>query len=243
MIDTSSGGLVTIDVQEILCFFDEKPDWSISHATGKSLSSGIVGVFGEDLSAACFQRYIESHGARATVRTEPVTTGRRKGPRLDRWITVDWPDGSKAVFQTEIKNWSSHGYGGKTLPLTATPNEAAEYKQMRWELRWDSQRRTLADEKIAKVLVRMKLPSDLEGHAKDVRPLLIFWEPTGPRDKADEPLFRMDTPYDEFRSLWVFSVSIYLRSIPDTSIELEMPDAHRRLRILGRLLPEFRSHR
>ena len=73
--------------------------------------------------------------------------------------------------------------------------------------------------------------------------MLIFWEPTGPRDKADEPLFRMDTPYDEFRSLWVFSVSIYLRSIPDTSIELEMPDAHRRLRILGRLLPEFRSHR
>lgn len=134
-----------------------------------------------------------------------------------------------------------------------------EYKQRRWELRWDSQRHTLADEKIAKVLVPMKPPSDLEGHAKDVRPLLIFWEPTGPRDKADEHLFRMDSPtyhfpfkipsawpkppYDEFRSLWVFSVSSYLRSIPDASIELEMPDAYSRLRILGRLLPEFRSHR
>ena len=101
----------------------------------------------------------------------------------------------------------------------------------------------LADEKIAKVLVPMKPPSDLEAQSIDIRPLLIFWEPTGPQDKADEHLFRMDTPYDEFRSLWVFSVSSYLRSIPDASIELEMPDAYRRLRILGRLLPEFRSHR
>lgn len=253
MMDTSSAGLLTIDVQEILHFFDEKPKWSIKQATA------MVGVFGEDLNAACFRRYIKSQGARATVRPDPVTTGKRKGPQLDRWIVVGWPDGSETVFQTEIKNWSSHAVDGKTLPIRANAKDIADHKQKRWELRWDSQIHTLKRDDIAKVLVPMKLPSDLEGHAKDVRPLLIFWEPTGPREKAHEHLFRIDSPtydfpfkippawpnppYDEFRSLWVFSVSSYLRSIPDASIKLEMPDAYHRLRILGRLLPEFRSHR
>lgn len=254
MMDTSSAGLLTIDVQEILRFFDEKPAWSIKQATG------MVGVFGEDLNAACFRRYIESKGARATVRSDPVKMGGKKGPWLDRWIVVDWADGKKTVFQTEIKNWSSHAFDGKTLPIRANAKDVEEYKQRRWELKWDSRRHTLTRDDLAKVLLPMKPPSDLEGHAKDVRPLLIFWEPVGPRENAHEHLFRIDSPTyhfpfkippawpkppyaQEFPTLWVFSVSSYLRSIPDASIELEMPDAYRRLRILGRLLPEFRSLR
>lgn len=253
---STSARLVTIDVQETLRFFDEKPEWSMSGANGKSLASGIVGMFGEDLNAACFQRYMESQGHSVTVRPEPVTTGKQEGPRLDRWITVDWSHGNKTVFQTEIKNWSSHSFDGETLPVRASLSELTDYKQDRWERKWDSQRRTLMDKKIAKVLVPMKLPSDLEGHAKDVRPLLIFWEPIGPRDKANKHLFRIDSPtYDfpfelptrwpkppysnpppkGFSSLQVFSVSSYLRSIQEASIELEMPDAADRLRILGRL--------
>ena len=238
MTDTSSAGLVTIDVQEILRFFDEKADWA-SGPTGKSHVSGIVGVFGEDLNAACFQRYMESKCHSVTVRPEPVTTGERCGPRLDRWIVVDCSDGRKTVFQTEIKNWSSRAFGGKTLPVSATCREVADYKQKRWEWRWDSERGALkerAKEKgeMAKVLVPMKLPSGLEDYANDIRPLLIFWEAIGP--KADEHLFRMDTSNYEFPSIWVFSVSSYLRSIREASIELEMPDAADRLRILRRLL-------
>ena len=250
MTSTSSSTLVTVDVQEILCFFDEKPKWSMSgvngksHAKGKSLASGIVGMFGEDLNAACFQRYMESQGQSVTVRPEPVTPGKPEGPRLDRWITVDWSNGSKTVFQTEIKNWSSHSFDGETLPVRATPSELTDYKQDRWERKWDSKIHTLTRHDIAKVLLPMKLPSDLEGYAKDVRPLLIFWEPIGPCDKeADEHLFRMDTSNDEFPSLWVFSVSSYLRSIREANIELQMPDAADRLRILGRLFPEFRGYR
>ena len=237
----SSPEFVTINVEEILRFFDEKPEWAIGHV------AGVAGVVGEDLNVSCFQRYIESNGAKVTVRTDPVTTGRRKGPRLDRWIVVDWPDGRRTVFQTEIKNWSSHSFGGKTLPVRATPEKVTEYKQPRWQMMWDSQRRTLTFSEVAKVLVPMKPPPDLEG--EDILPLLIFWEALGPRDQPDSHLFKMEGPtggfpFDppptwpspgKFRALWVFSVSSYLRSIPDACIELRMPVAADRLRILKRL--------
>ena len=98
-LNASSLSPVTANVECLLRFFDEKPDWSEKHATG------IVGIVGEDLNAACFQHYLKSKGARADVlrypgssRPLPVTTGNRKGLRLDRWIEVVWADGSKNRF-------------------------------------------------------------------------------------------------------------------------------------------------
>ena len=114
MINSSSSTMVTVDPQELLCFFDGKPKWSEKQATS------IVGVVGEDLNAACFQHYLESKGAGANVLNCPVTTGKRKGPRLDRWIDVTRRDGSRTVFQTEIKNWSAHAIGGKPLLVSAS---------------------------------------------------------------------------------------------------------------------------
>ena len=229
--------LVTIDIEEVLRFFDEKPEWSRGHATG------VVGVIGEDLNAACFRHYAESKGAKVVVRPEPVTTGNSKGPRLDRWIVVDWPCRSRTVFQSEIKNWSAHAISGKTLAVGATPDKVADYKQERWNLRWDSQSRALKLDMIAKVLVPMKPPTGLEEGPK--RPLLIFWEAIGPRDQSDEHLFSVPNPTCDipdarkWPELWVFSVSSYLRSILDdgiASISLPMPDTAARLWILSRLL-------
>ena len=247
---------VTINVGNLLCFFDEKPDGSERHATG------VVGISGEDLNAACFQHYLESKGARASVlkfpgsnRPLPVTTGNKKGPRLDRWIEVCWRDGTKTIFQTEIKNWSAHAIGGKRLSVSASPPEVSEFKQTRWEGHWVVQRHTLREAYTAKVLVRMKPPDGVD--KKIIRPLLIFWEALGPRDQADSHLFRINGPTCHFpfelpgtwpdpsefpglwilSELWVFSVSSYLRSISDTSLELDMPDAAARLQILKRLFP------
>ena len=53
--------LVTVNVPELLRFFDEKPDWSERHATA------VVGVAGEDLNVACFCHYLESMGHRGEV--------------------------------------------------------------------------------------------------------------------------------------------------------------------------------
>lgn len=246
MIDELSASKVTINVRETLRFFDEKPEWSTKHATS------VVSVIGEDLNKACFQRYMESQGASSHVLPDPVTTGRKRGPWLDRWIVVDWPDGGKTVFQTEIKSWSAHAIGGRSLSVDATPEEVAELKQRNWGGLWNSEYRTLNHSSTAKVLAPMKLPDHLEEYSQDVRPLLIFWHLVGIQDQAWEHLFSMPNPtckfsfehpatwpslseFREFPYLWVFSVSSYLRSIPDAYIELEMPIAADRLRILGRL--------
>ncbi len=250
----SSSSLVTANVEGLLRFFDEKPDWSEKHATG------IVGIVGEDLNTACFQHYLKSKQARADVmrypgsnRHLPVTTGNRIGPRLDRWIEVVCADGTKTVFQTEIKNWSAHAFGGKSLSTSATPEEVTNHSQARWDVHWDSHRRTLKGANTAKVLVRMKPPDGVDH--KIIRPLLIFWEAMGPRNRADNHLFKvenptLDFPFDlptswprpyGFPELWFFSVSSYLRSICDVSIELDMPDASLRLQILNSLFSDGTS--
>lgn len=56
MSSTSSASLVTVQVEDLLRFFDEKPDWSLKRATS------LVGIAGEDLNAASFQHYVESKG-------------------------------------------------------------------------------------------------------------------------------------------------------------------------------------
>ena len=243
MADTSSSAFVEIDVEQTLRFFDEKPGWSIGHATG------VVGVVGEDLNAACFQHYVESVGGSAIVRDDSVTTGGTKGPRLDRWIVVDWPGEPSTVYQTEIKNWSAHAIGGEILRFGASTEEVAGHKQRRWEGRWDSQRQTLKHPNMGKVLVPMDPPRDLKG--ENIQPLLIFWEPIGPMG-TDSHLFKEASPtcdfpfalpstwpsprrFPLFRNLWVFSVSSYLRSISDAHVKLQMPHAAERLRMLGRL--------
>jgi len=65
----------------------------------------------------------------------PCTTGKRKGPRLDCWLRVQGdaelgaPD---VLLQVEVKMWSAHAIGGRSLSLSATPEEIARYKKERW---------------------------------------------------------------------------------------------------------------
>ena len=172
-----SSNFLTVDIEGLLHCFDEKPDWAVGHATG------IVGIVGEDLNTACLQHYLKSQGGQAVVlcnpdtgRLWPVTTGRKKGPRLDRWIRVEWPDRpdrSTTVFQTEIKSWSSHGFGGVRFPLSGSLPELRKRKREQWDSLWDSRRRHLKHPLTEKVLVPMKPPKGVD--PKTVRPLLIFW--------------------------------------------------------------------
>ena len=228
--------ILTVDIEGLLHFFDEKPDWGVGHATG------IIGIVGEDLGAACLQHHIRARGGEAVVRHNPdtgrplpVTTGYTKGPRLDRWIQVTWPDRPTTVFQTEIKSWSSHGYGGIRLPLSASSDEVRVHRQGRWDSLWDSGSRRLKHPRTVKVMERMKPPGGVD--PKTVRPLLIFWEAVGHSDAPDAHLVRVEVADPEFPELWVFSVSGYLRCLRAKGIErveLEMPDAALRLRKMNR---------
>ena len=234
---SARAGLVSVPRTELLRFFDEKPRESLTHA------GSIVGVVGEDLATACFVDYLDRSGSEGTVLNHSVTTGKRTGPRLDRWIDVRWSDESRTVFQTEIKSWSAHAYGGQVLAVDADTDTLAKYRQKRWDGRWDAENRALRDvDRTGKVLVRMKPPEGVE--ASDVRPLLIFWEAIGPADS--DHLFNIPNPRHDFPNeswlsspgfpeLWVFSVSSYLRSIAAETLSLHMPNAAQRLRSLQNL--------
>ena len=72
----------------------------------------------------------------------------------------------------------------------------------------------------------------------EVRPLLIFWEALAPPEEVDRHLFSVNVASDapgDFRELWVFSVSSYLRSVQEPTMNLDMPEAASRLGVLGRL--------
>ena len=240
-MDAAATETLTVNRLDLLKFFDEK------HEGQKGDATGIVAIAGEGLNAACFQHYAVSKGATVEILPDTVGTGGKKGPRLDRWIKVKWPDGNKILYQAEIKNWSAFAIGGKTLPADATPQEIADYKQMRWKGRYNSKTRSLTQNETAKVLVRMKPPARVDSPEWPVRPLLIFWEPLGHK-KAGHHLFsvkarRAESQYPNFpefsglNELWVFSVSSYLRSLTDETICLPMPNAARRLRTMNRMFP------
>ena len=243
--------LLKLHVRETLEFFDEKPSWSVKQATA------IVGVLGEDLSAAVLRHcLLKANGVSGVhVRSEPVGPGGIKGPHLDRWIEADLADEGPVLFQTEIKSWSAHAIGGKILSLNAPCEEVQEYKRRHWENLWDAERKTLGRADVAKVLVHMKPPPGTEG--RKILPLLIFWTAMNPGDKPDVTervagghLFSISKPTCDFQfpvpptwpdqrgfpELWVFSVSSYLRSIKDEVMKLDMPNAAGRLRSLNRLV-------
>lgn len=244
---------MNINLPKTLSFFDEKPDWSVGHATG------IVAILGEDLAAGALKHCLESNGAsNVTVRTETVGTGKQRGPRLDRWIEADLEDGRQVLFQTEIKNFSAHAIGGKTLPVSAPPDELKAYQNVFWQRRWDNRRRTLKHAHEAKVLVRMK--TGFDAGSREQLPLIVFWEPMAPARgfsggyrARGAHLFSVPNPTCDFGfvppasweghkrgfpELWVFSVSSYLRSVAKTrdSINLEMPIAEARLEALSRIV-------
>ena len=241
-----------VNVNQLLRFFDEKPTESTKHATA------VVGVIGEDLNAAVLKHCLIANGfPRVNIRGEPVTTGSQKGPRLDRWIEVDLPNGDKVIFQTEIKNWSAHAIGGRPLALNASPTCVETYKRREWERSWDNERRTLKSPATAKVLMHMK--PRFEVRDKRLRPLLVFWTAMRPEDLCGDArecvagghLFKIENPTCDFRfrnpdnwshhklgfeELWVFSVSSYLRTISEEAIALDMPKATHTMEWLNRLV-------
>lgn len=233
---------LTVDRLALLKFFDEK------HKGEKGDAAGIVGIVGEGLNAACFQRYAVSKGAESVeILPDTVGVGGLTGPKLDRWIKVEWPKAGKILYQTEIKNWSAFAIGGKTLRANATPQEIADHKQTGWKGRYNSKTQCMTQNETAKVLVRMKPPARMDSPEWPIRPLLIFWEPIGHK-KAGHHLFsvkarRSESQYPEFpgfcepTELWVFSVSSYLRSLTDDTINLPMPNAARRMRTMNRIFP------
>ena len=146
---------VLINVNEILSFFDEIPDWADRHLC-RSRRHDLRGPRRRN-PGTCLHRNGDEHVA---IRTEPVTTGRKKGPRLDRWIEADLDGGQKGLFQTEIKSVSAHSTGHKRIMLNASQEEMSDHEQENLGRPVELRKDTLRDQPMAKVLVPMKTPRD-----------------------------------------------------------------------------------
>ena len=150
----------------------------------------------EDLAAAALQHCLLRNGAKhAAIRTEPVITGRKKGPWLDRWIEADLADSRRVLFQTEIKSVSAHSTGHKRIMLNASQEELSDHEQENRVGQWNSETNTLIDQPMAKVLAPMKPPAGTEN--RRLLPLLIYRQP-GPVHTSGAEM--LSSPHGDYRS-------------------------------------------
>jgi hypothetical protein len=216
----STSTVIEVDPVELLNFFDEVPPGSSGHATA------IVAVAGEELGACLIVDYLRSVGRRARVLPGPCKPLGRSGARLDRWIEV--ADDPPLLYQVEVKNWSAHAIGGKRLLRGASAVELADYATRNWASFWDGQ--TFTNPSMQKVLTRMQPPYP----NCRVEPLIAFWGVV----HATDALFAVPVSGNaNFRQVFVFSMSSYLRRCAGRKLVLEMPLTVKRLEWLHRLFP------
>ena len=218
----------TINLEELLEFYDYRVEGSIGHA------SAINAVLGEDLAVALFLNYSIANALDPKVLSTKCNPGTKKGKRLDRWISTTDKVKKTVHYQTEIKNWSAHAIGGLEAPRVDLNDEKMiAYRMNRWERQFDDQRKQLRQEPAKKVLERM-LPIDKNA---EVRPLIIFWDSMHPSGEAEE-FFRVDIKDAAFKHLWVFSMSTHVRKLIDRGVEeipVDLPAAVNRIEWLEKI--------
>lgn len=219
-----------IRVRDILSFFDTRPEGSATHV------SSLVAILGEDLGAALFCEHLLRSGlGTARVLTRTPTPGTRKGKRLDRWFLVNWADGSESLLQAEIKNWSAQAIGGRVHPLDPTEVEDVAFRKNRWENQWDTVNGCFSHENVGKVLGKMQYPVGLPPRIK-VEPLAIYWYAIHPEGSSHTFFEHPAPPQSGFQRILFFSMSAFLRTVKEETLDLNMPNAIARISWLNRLV-------
>ncbi len=228
-----------IDIQALLEYFDTKKSTDYGDTTAA------IAVVGEDLGAALFKNYCEKERESTVEIIDPnmaiPTEGKKKGRRLDRWIYEEAKDKS-ILYQTEIKSWCSRAIGGIDVPMDLS-NEDLLLKTTR---NWERSVLNLEDKAVNglnKVLVEM--PTDTRLRRLGItgpyekEPLVIFWDARSPSGNTGcFSRFDVKSKEHHFDYCWVFSCSLYLRSLYGkgiTEISVEIPNADRRLKELARI--------
>ena len=217
-----------LKVKELIDFFDNKKD-DIRHDI-----SSVIGVVGEDLGATLFKLYYEeTFKKKVTISTFQVLSGKKKGPRLDRWIYIEQSKNKFIAYQTEIKNWSAYAIGARKVESKLKTISAIGL--LNWE---DRAKRLQHKDKNGenKVFYPMKKPIDFP-HKATLEPLIIYWSILSKDGKNLDPFFKVSMPISGFKKLNVFSMSNYLRSIKKKEIKLDMPSAEKRVRLLKKYFP------
>ena len=210
-----------LNLRELLNFYDHRVPSSNHHA------SAINAVLGEDLAVALLVHYLKGVGLGVVVLDEVCTLGTRRGYRLDKWIAVESASES-AIYQVEIKNWSAHSIGGKSVKPDADEDFMREFRLSRWLYQFNVEAQIPSQKETLKVLTKMRVPAEFSSYNHQA--LLCFWEPL--HYKGDiEAFFQVDVVSDAFKKLKVFSMSNYVRQLLKTTetLEVEMSYADARI--------------
>ena len=223
-------------IRDLLEYFD------IKEATEYGDATATISIVGEDLGAGLFKHYIENQNANSVNVYSPndaiPTEGKRTGKHLDRWILVE-NGNERTLYQTEIKSWCSRAIGGMTIPVEIANEDLATKMQRNW----NSHIKLLNDSNINglnKVLLEMPTDKKLKIEGKyNKEPLIIFWDARSPNKIQDFfNLYNVESLKLHFDHCYTFSCSLYLRYLYHNGardIEIEMPNAERRLKDLSRI--------
>jgi hypothetical protein len=190
--------------------------------------SALTALWGEDLLLGVLQHYWKTaENADSEILSYSCNTGKKKGKRLDGWLLKRCA-GRESLYQVEVKNWSAYSLGGRQLGLAASEKDLRDYCEEQWKYYFG--RDTIPAPSVAKVLVKMKIPPGYE--TRQVTPLLCFWFFIS--ESLTSPFSQRH--YPDGRAVHVFSASAYLRSLKDEFIEISMPRAERRMKLLANLI-------
>lgn len=200
--------MIKLRVEEIIKFYDgENPE-------DKKHSSSITGIFGEDLACCLLQHYFESQDYQVTMLGKKPTEGKKRGKWLDKWIKIE-KIGEQVYFQTEIKNWCAHSYGGKPIAIKASESEVVDYANMVFAKQWNNEKKYFKLGQVNKVLKTMK-KDRLPDKTPIIEPLICYWFPITDNTENLKPFFTLDCGANIdtiFDKVHVFSMSLYLRKL------------------------------
>jgi hypothetical protein len=194
----------TLNLEKLVDFFDHKVQSSLR------LGTPVNSVIGEELAVALMRHYFESKEKCKFEISQPCNQGAQKGYRLDCWLHLRRNGEESRLYQTEIKNWSAHSLGGTVIPPSVTEAGLKKIIERNWKSRFSHDTNIPRKASASKVLVRMNPPpkwADLT-----VMPLLCLWECLHP-DGNFEPFFHRPIHDRDFQSIYVFSLSAYVRML------------------------------
>jgi len=209
-----------VDVRELITFYDEDIE-------ARPHANAIKTLAGEELGLAILMEYFRRKGDQVQLLDELCTTGKRRGVRLDGWLRVR-NERETVDYQVEVKNWSFHSLGGRQLPLACTAEELGEFKRRTWNDYWMDGR--FREPELDKVLTAMRPAPGADRR----EPLACLWVALHPEGR-DEAFFPYPVVGCDFERVWIFSVSGFLRSLRETTLDIDLPIASRRLHRLQRI--------
>ncbi|MBT2301389.1 hypothetical protein J7E70_13050 [Variovorax paradoxus] len=224
--------MISFQRTALLRFYDDKEDAEFKSKQRGARVSAITGVIGEELLLGllfhCLNRQtpsvpcklLEGKPRRGAERIEGK---RSKGNWLDAWVQL----GTDRLAQVEIKNWSAHSLGEKSLAIGASDSKVEAVAKARWKAFFGNNDKMPAS--AAKIKLDYPPPEDfLVKHP--VQRILCFWLPL-----AQDAVQPLTTAVIDGKEVTVFSASIYLRQLRVEVLELHCPHIEARMALLDLL--------